>query len=97
MGVVQPRPLTLSPNVLRVALHTQIQGDDICMCRGEEVPSHQHRLMQAENEPTDSLSIANIKLSMLEIHSATKTATNGRLHKMLGKSRIRFVHLNVDK
>ena len=54
-------------------------------------------MMQAEDGPTEPLSIANIKHSMLEMYSATKTATTGRLRKMLGKSQSLFVHLNVDK
>ena len=54
-------------------------------------------MMHAADEPTPPLSIANIKHSMLEMYSAAKTATTGRLRKMLDRSRSPFVHLNVDK
>ena len=54
-------------------------------------------MMHAEDGPTAPLSIANIKHSMLEMYSATKTAMTRRLRKMLDNSRSPFVHLNVDK
>ena len=87
-----------------VTLQTKVQEGDACTCHGEEISSLQHRrrhfhatMMQTEDEPTPPFSIANIKHSMLDMYSATKTATTGRLRKILDKSRSPFVHLNVDK
>ena len=63
----------------------------------KDVRHYQPTMMQVEDEPTPPLSIANIKYSMLEMYSARKTATTGRLREMLDKSRSPLVHLNVDK